>query len=61
MNIVITGGSKGMGKALAAKYAENGNKVFICSRNEKELAKAASEINKKNNNELVNILPPILA
>jgi len=53
MNIVITGGSKGMGKALAAKYAENANKIFICARNEKELADAAFEINKKNKNELV--------
>lgn len=53
MNIVITGGSKGMGKALASKYAGNGNKVFICARNEKELAATALEINKKNNNELV--------
>ena len=53
MNIVITGGSKGMGKALAAKYADNGNNVFICARNEKDLADAAFEINKKNKNELV--------
>lgn len=53
MNIVITGGSKGMGKDLAAKYAGNGNKVFICARNGKELADTALEINKKNNNALV--------
>jgi short-subunit dehydrogenase len=53
MNIVITGGSKGMGKALAAKYAHNGNNVFICARNPKEIAAAALEINKKNDNELV--------
>ncbi|KAA9039558.1 SDR family oxidoreductase [Ginsengibacter hankyongi] len=53
MNIVITGGSKGIGKALAAKYADNGNNVFICARNEKDLADAAFEINKKNKNELV--------
>ena len=50
MNIVITGGSKGMGKALAAKYAGNGNNIFICARNAKDLANAAHEINKKNNN-----------
>lgn len=53
MNIVITGASKGIGKALASKYAGNGNRVFICARNEKELAGAALEINKKINNELV--------
>ena len=50
MNIVITGGSKGMGKALATKFAAAGNKIFICARNEKELAKAASEINNEQRN-----------
>src|SRR5665647_901822 len=42
-----------MGKDLATKYADNGNNVFICARNEKELARASLEINKKNNNALV--------
>lgn len=44
MNIVITGGSKGMGKAMAEKYAEAGNRIFICSRNEHELAATAKEL-----------------
>jgi short-subunit dehydrogenase len=46
-NIVITGGSKGMGKAMAEKFASAKNNIFICSRSEKELAKTAGEINKK--------------
>jgi short-subunit dehydrogenase len=46
-NIVITGGSKGMGKAMAEKFAAAKNNIFICSRNEKELAKTAGEINEK--------------
>ncbi len=50
MNIVITGGSKGMGKALAIKYANVGNDVFICARNVKHLANTALEINQKNSN-----------
>jgi short-subunit dehydrogenase len=45
MNIVITGGSKGMGKALATKFAVADNRIFICARNENDLFKAASEIN----------------
>ncbi|HVZ96279.1 MAG TPA: SDR family oxidoreductase, partial [Chitinophagaceae bacterium] len=47
MNIVITGGSKGIGKALALKFASGGHQVFICARNKKDLADAAKEINKK--------------
>lgn len=47
MNIVITGGSKGIGKALAIKFAANDHKIFICSRNKKDLAETAEEINKK--------------
>ena len=43
-NIVISGGSKGIGKAIAHKYAEEGNNIFISSRNEKFLSKTAEEI-----------------
>ncbi|MEO8822712.1 MAG: SDR family oxidoreductase [Ginsengibacter sp.] len=50
MNIVITGGSKGMGKAMAEKFAAASNHIFICSRTEKELAQTAEELNNKYNN-----------
>jgi len=45
MNIVITGGSKGMGKALAMKFAVPGNSILINARNEQELKDTADEIN----------------
>ncbi|MEO8721523.1 MAG: SDR family oxidoreductase [Ginsengibacter sp.] len=45
MNIVITGGSKGMGKAMAAKFASEKNNIFICSRTEKDLESTTKEIN----------------
>lgn len=48
MNIVITGASKGMGKAMAERFAKEKNNIFICSRNEKLLAEAALEIKKIN-------------
>jgi short-subunit dehydrogenase len=48
MNIVITGASKGMGKALAVKFAFGGNSIYICARNENELANAAKEIKERN-------------
>lgn len=47
MNIVITGGSKGMGKAMAEKFAAAKNNIFICSRSEQQLAETANELDKK--------------
>lgn len=41
---LITGGSKGIGKAIARGFAEAGADIAICSRHEDELAKAAAEI-----------------
>ena len=49
MNIVITGASKGMGKALAIRFAKPENSIYICARNEAELANTAKEIKEKNN------------
>lgn len=46
MNIVITGGSKGIGKALATKFASEKYNVFICARNKQRLDEVAGEINK---------------
>lgn len=46
MNIVITGASKGMGKAMAYKFASAKNNLYICARNEKELTETANSISK---------------
>jgi short-subunit dehydrogenase len=53
MNIVITGASKGMGKALALKFSKAGNNIFICARNENELADAAVEIREASKDSVV--------
>ena len=45
MIIVVTGGSKGIGKAIAKALVQEGNVVIICSTNKKELEKTAKEIN----------------
>lgn len=34
MNVVISGASKGIGKAIAESFAAEGNNLFICARNE---------------------------
>ncbi len=41
---LVTGGSKGIGKATARLFAEAGADIAICSRHEDELKKAAAEI-----------------
>jgi short-subunit dehydrogenase len=44
MNVIITGASKGLGKAMAEKFAEAGHNLFVCSRNEMQLYKMMEEI-----------------
>lgn len=41
---LVTGGSKGIGKAIARGYAEAGADVVICSRHEDELRRALDDI-----------------
>ena len=41
---LVTGGSRGIGKAVAAAYARAGASVFICARNRSRLKHAAQEI-----------------
>lgn len=42
-NIIVTGGSRGIGKAIVKKLLESGYSVFICGRNEAELKKTKQE------------------
>ena len=44
MNVVITGASKGIGKAIAKIFAANGHNLFLCSRNEVALYKTVKEL-----------------
>ena len=41
---LITGGSRGIGKAIAMAYAREGAKVFICAREKTDLKKTVAEI-----------------
>lgn len=41
---LITGGSRGIGRAVAMSYAREGARVFICARGEKDLQRAVGEI-----------------
>lgn len=42
--IVITGGSKGLGRALATRFAEEGARIAICSRTYDELNRIALDL-----------------
>jgi short-subunit dehydrogenase len=42
--VVITGGSSGIGKALAMEFGSNGSKIVITGRNAAELDKAVDEL-----------------
>ena len=42
--VVVTGGSRGIGRAAAARFAADGDDVVITGRDEERLAKAAGEI-----------------
>lgn len=51
--VVVTGGSKGIGKAIAQKFAETGHTILLCARNENNLRQAADEIQVQNNHAAV--------
>lgn len=46
-NVVITGASKGIGKAVAAAFAAEGANLFLCSRNEVQLYNTVAELQTK--------------
>lgn len=47
MNAVITGASRGIGKAIAMEFARNGYDLYLSSRNEENLLKAAEAIRRE--------------
>jgi len=44
MNVIITGASKGIGKAIAQEFAKHGHNLILCSRNEVDLFTTMSAI-----------------
>ena len=52
MNVLVTGASRGIGKAIAEIFAGNGHELFLSSRNEVALYKVMEELQTK--------YPPVL-
>lgn len=48
-NIVITGGTKGIGRAILEQFAKKGFNIFVCSRTDKELQEVKNNIESKYN------------
>ena len=44
MNVVITGGSKGIGKAIATRFATAGYSIYLCSRDTGRLQATTEEL-----------------
>lgn len=60
-NVIITGASKGIGKAVAELFAENGYNLFLCSRGEATLYKTMEELLNKYPNVVIKAKPVNLA
>jgi len=45
-SILVTGGTKGIGKAIILRFAKEGFNIFTCSRNQQELDELKKEIRK---------------
>ena len=48
--IVVTGATKGIGRAIAEKFASNGFDLAVCARSEKDLKTLQSKLQTPNNN-----------
>lgn len=53
--IVVTGGTKGIGRSIVQKFIENGFDVAICSRNQADLEQVKQQLNKVFPNNIVHI------
>lgn len=47
-NVIVTGGSKGIGKQIALGFGREGANVAICARNEEPLRETEAEIRREN-------------
>ncbi len=46
-NVVITGGTRGLGRAMVLKFLEAGDRVALCSRSEHSVLETTGELEKK--------------
>jgi len=56
-NVVITGASKGIGKAVAAAFAAEGARLFLCSRNEVQLYQTVAKLQEQYPDTVIKAMP----
>lgn len=61
MNVIITGASKGMGKAIAEKFAANNHHLILCARNELQLYNTMEELQLKFPDAIIKAVPADLS
>src|SRR3954468_17119093 len=47
MNVIITGATKGMGLAIAERFAESGYNIVTCTRSKEDLGKFKGEFSQR--------------
>ncbi|HIX58036.1 MAG TPA: SDR family oxidoreductase [Candidatus Anaerobiospirillum pullistercoris] len=52
---LLSGGSRGIGRAIAEKYYEEGAKLYILSRHEDEITRAAAEIDRNKEGRVIGL------
>lgn len=57
MNVIVTGASRGIGKAIAEAFAAEGADLFLCARSEVKLYSTVSELQTKYPGCRVNVKP----
>jgi len=55
LRVVITGGTKGLGRAMAGEFLENGDCVLIASRNENRVNRAVADLSAKGTGQVAGV------
>ncbi|MBF0385340.1 MAG: SDR family oxidoreductase [Candidatus Omnitrophica bacterium] len=58
-NVIITGASRGIGKAIAEKLAENGANIVIAARGKEALEKAVEEIKNVTKSKVIGVVTDV--
>ena len=61
MNVIVTGASRGIGRAIAERFAAAGNGLYLCARDEMQLGETATSLKQRFPKAIVRFLPADLS